>query len=93
MLLARVVMGDVNWFISTIVMRKTKKNIGLLYRKKEELSTNDSKKAEMCNGFFCINLLKRSTLNCCVVQLTLVRKGKVKEQVGNPKSVRSFKIF
>lgn len=93
MLLARCVMGNVNCCISTMVMGKTKKNIGLLYRKEEELSTNDSKKAEMCNGFFCISLLKRSTLNCCVVQLTLVRKGRVKEHVSIPKSVRSFKII
>lgn len=47
MLLARGVMGNVNWFISTIGMGKTKKNIGLLYRREEELSTDDSKKAEM----------------------------------------------
>lgn len=52
MLLARGIKGDVNSFISTILMRKTKKNIGLLYRKEEELSTNDSKKAEMFNAFF-----------------------------------------
>lgn len=47
MLLARDMKGDVNSFISKKLMRKAKKNIGLLYRKEEELSTNDSKKAEM----------------------------------------------
>lgn len=62
-LLARGIKGDVNSFMSTILMRKTKKNIGLLYRKEEALSTNDSKKAETFNAFFCISLLKRSTLH------------------------------
>lgn len=63
MLLARGIKGDANSFISPILLRKTKKNIGLLYRKEEELSTNDSKKGEMFNAFFCVSLLKRSTLN------------------------------
>lgn len=63
MLLARGVKGDMKCFISTILMAKSKKNIGLLYRKEEEPSKTDSKTAEMCNGFFCISLLKRSTLN------------------------------
>lgn len=61
--LARVIKGDVNSFISTVLMRNTKKNAGLLYRKEEELSTNDSKRTEMFNDFFSSSILKRSTLN------------------------------
>lgn len=58
-----VVKGDVNSFISTMLMRNTKKNTGLLHRKEEELSTNDSKRTEMFNDFFSSSILKRLALN------------------------------
>lgn len=93
MMLIRGIAGDVNLFISVILMRKTKKNIGLLYRKEEEFSANDSKKAGMFNAYFCIDLLERSCLTLCVVQLTIVIKGEVKEWVRIPKSVRSFQTI
>lgn len=73
-LLARDINGDVNSFINKKLMRKTKKNISLLYRR--GITQQMTPRRLKCfNAFFCISLLKRSTLSWCVVQLTPVIKN------------------